>query len=114
MGWSAGLRHAACLFLPRVRGLKVAVADTSLTVPDGRDTRPNVADERRGDTTARISFPVPTFLQVAALTGLSGEHFGALVRRRWFAPRYRPDTGRGRPCSALGLSLPDRVLMTTL
>lgn len=46
--------------------------------------------------------------EMTALTGLSGTHFGELVRRLW---AVHPDSGRGRPW---GLSFPDRVLMATL
>ena len=46
--------------------------------------------------------------EVAELTGLSGSHFGELVRRLWM---LHSDSGRGRPWA---LSFPDRVLLTTI
>lgn len=46
--------------------------------------------------------------EICALTGLSGNQFGELVRQLW---EIRPDRGRGRPWS---MSFPDRVLATTM
>lgn len=46
--------------------------------------------------------------QLNELTGLTGVHFGELVRRLW---TLHPDTGRGR---AWNLSFPDRVLMAVM
>lgn len=46
--------------------------------------------------------------EIYELTGLSGTHFGEVVRRPWL---QHPDRGRGHPW---GLLFPDRVLLTTI